>query len=130
LHILWKIGLGSFILVVVVFGLAFWSTDRCTGCYTVISFTYHDISNFNQTQIIESVRENLTKEPTMQNKNFAYLESIEFRKSTIKDNIVYMKFPLLFANDSKELIMIVKTLNKIESISEVSEPFVERLSAP
>lgn len=126
----WKISLGFLVLIIVIFGLAFWSTDRCIGCYTIISFTYRDISDFNQTQIIKSIRENLTNDPTIQNRNFGYLESTEFQKSTIKDNIMSMEFPMRFESDSKELLVIIKTLNEIESILEVSEPSVKRLSAP
>jgi len=133
MHILWKIGLGFFIVIVVVFGLAFWSTDRCSGCYTHIYFAYNDLSNFNQTQIIESIRENLTNEPAVQNRNFGYLEDIKFSIGGVmgvNGSIVFMKFPILLANDSEELLVIVKTLNEIESISQVSEPIVRRLSAP
>lgn len=126
----WKIGLGLLVLIAVIFGLAFWSTDRCNDCYTIISFSYHDISNFNESQIVESIRENLTKDTNVQNKDFGYLELVEFKKSTVKENVVSMKFPMRFEPDSKELHVIVKTLNEIEFISEVSEPSVERLSAP
>jgi len=130
LHILWKIGIGFFIVIVVIFGLAFWSTDRCTDCYTAIFFTYQDISNFNQTQIIESIRENLANDPTVQNKNFDYLESIEFRKSSYYDDIISMKFSKDLSISQNELDVIIKTLNEIESISEVSELHIERRSAP
>jgi len=133
LYVLWKVGIGFFIVSVVFFGLAFLSTDRCSGCYTHIYFAYDDLSNFNQTQIIESIRENLTNEPAIQNRNFGYIEDIEFSMGGvmgISGSVVFMNFPILLANDSEELLVIVKTLNEIESISEVSEPIVRRHSAP
>jgi len=125
MHILWKIGIGFFVVIVVVFGLAFWSFQGSTD-YTHYFFnlTFEDISNFDKEEIMNKIRENLSKEPTLQNRKFDYLESTQFLNHSDYENMVLMKFPTNIEISLEELQVIEKTLGEIESITELTGPHV------
>ena len=125
MHILWKIGIGFFVVIIVVFGLAFWSFQGSTdNTHYFFNLTFEDISNFDKEEIMNKIRENLSKEPTLQNRKFDYLESTQFLNHSDYENIVLMKFPTNIEISLEELQVIEKTLGEIESITELTGPHV------